>query len=240
MYSGTLKIKSISTVANETKKYIFEVEKLSTLTGEPLLTKDFKFEAGQFLSIQFTDTVARAYSIASHPEEKEIELIVHIIKNGAGSMILDAAVVGDTYEFKGAFGHLKLSDHSAANLVFCATGTGIAPIRSMILEEAKKTNPREMKLFYGGRTRAHLTYLDELETWANNLKIRLGLSREDDFGKLGKYGEHARITKFLEDGDFDEKSEFYICGSGEMVKSVVGILDGKGVGKGRVFVERFN
>lgn len=240
LFTGKLKIKSIETVARETKKFIFSVHSLVKLDGTPAKEEILPFQAGQFVSVEFKDKLARAYSIASTPSEKNIELIIRIVAGGSGSTILDAAKVGDEFKFKGPFGHFVLSDNKNANLIFCGTGTGIAPLRSMILMENKMVPPRKMKLFYGGRDQADIAYLEELETWNKDLKIRLGLSREEDKTKLGKYGEPCRITKFIEENDFDNNSEFYICGNGAMVKSTVEILSEKGVEKSRIFMERFN
>lgn len=240
IFNGTLTILSVETVARETKKFVFSTKNLTKLDGTPTDTNVLPFEAGQFISIQYEEKLARAYSIASAPSEELLELIIRIVPNGAGSMIIDKAQVGDSFKFKGPFGHFTLSNKADANLIFCATGTGIAPVRSMILTENQSNRPRKMKLFYGGRDQKDLSYLDEIANWTSSLKIRLGLSREEDGSKLGKHGEHCRITKFLEENDFDDNSEFYICGNGAMVKSVTEILTQKEVAKNRIFMERFN
>ena len=149
--------------------------------------------------------------------------------------------VGDEFLFRAPFGQFMLSKNPKANLIFCATGAGIAPLRSMILTETKSPTPGAMKLFYGGRNAEDIPYLDEIEKWAPaNLKIRLAFSRETDSKKLGPYGQSCRITKFLEEGDFDQLSEFHICGNGDMVMGVSDLLQKKGVNKDLIFMERFN
>ncbi len=241
LFQGTLKIQSIETIARETKKILFSVEDYKTLDGKSSF-KDtpLPFEAGQFISLQFTEKAWRAYSIASTPTEDLIELIIRIVPNGLGSTVIDKSVVGDEFVFKGPFGHFLLSKNKDANLIFLGTGTGIAPLRSMILMEKENLN-RPMKLLYGGRDTDDIAYLDEMNTWANNLDIKLGLSRTTDFGDFDDIAENCRVTKFLEENDsFDDNSEFYICGNGNMVKSVVELLKEKNVPKERIFMERFN
>ncbi len=240
VYKGTLKIESIETVARDTKKYLFSVKEFSSLDGKITGKEKLNFIAGQFLVIDFKENLSRAYSIASAPHEKAVELIIRIIPNGAGSMIIDKAKVRDEFKFKAPFGHFTLSKNEKANLIFCGTGTGIAPLRSMILTEAQSKKPRNMKVFYGGRNRYDIAYIDEIEKWAPTLKIRLGLSREENPKELKPYGEKCRITKFLKENDFDVQSEFYICGNGKMVKSTTELLSEKGVEKSRIFMERFN
>lgn len=238
---GTLILQSVKTVARDTKKFRFAVGEVETFTGEKIGEGQLDFDAGQFVSIGFTEKAWRAYSIASDPTESSIELVVRLIEGGVGSTALDAAQIGDEFKFRGPFGHFLLSEHQDAELIFCGTGTGIAPLRSMILTETQLKNPRKMKLFYGGRNRADVSYLDELDSWSPDLQIRLGFSREETAEKLGKHGEACRITKFLADKDYDQaKAEFYICGNGDMVKSVVELLDSQGIEKHRIFMERFN
>ncbi len=236
---GRLRIESIEMVARDTKKFRFLVKDLKTLAGESA-EGPFDFAPGQFVSIVYNETVARAYSIASLPEDDLLELIIRIIPNGAGSMIIDQGQVGSEYDFKGPFGHFALSQTPEAHLYFCGTGTGIAPLRSMILAEMKSSAPRPMTLFYGGRNQDDIAYLDEINTWCPDMPIKLGLSREEDPDQLGPWGEKCRITQFLETGKFAPTDEFYVCGNGAMVKSAIEILSGKGVAKERIFMERFN
>ncbi len=224
-YKGKVKLEARTEVARDTVKYLFSAE-------------DFDFTAGQFISMQFGDAW-RAYSIASTPKEDLIELVVRLIPGGIASEMFRVAKVGDEFNFTGPFGEFILSDNKYANLIFLGTGTGIAPFRSMILTEKENLN-RPMKLLYGGKDSQDLAYLDEMESWADNLEIGLGLSRQEDASDFKDYAQHCRITKFLEDGEFDENSEFYICGSGIMTESVVKILTEKGVAKERIFHERFN
>ena len=233
IFEGHLKLEQVETVARSMKKFRFKKP-----TG-------FDFVAGQFLSVQFSETAWRAYSIASAPHEEWIELVVRLIPGGVGSAALGAMRVGDEFLFRAPFGQFILSKKPNANLVFCATGAGIAPLRSMILTEAKFPTPRAMKLFYGGRNVDDIAYLDEVEKWApENLEIYLGLSRETKTPDLSGLGgvkiENCRITKFLEKDDFDKNSEFYICGSGDMVMGVTDLLQKKGISKDRIFMERFN
>lgn len=241
IFQGVVKIESIETVARETKKFLFSVKNYSTLDGsESYKNTPLPFSAGQFISLQFTEKAWRAYSIASAPTEDLIELVIRIVPGGLGSGMIDKAVVGDEYNFKAPFGHFVLSENNDANLIFLGTGTGIAPLRSMILMEDIGLK-RPMKLLYGGRDAEDITYLDEMTTWTDDLKIQLGLSRTEDFGGYDKFAQNCRITEFLEqEGCFDTNSEFYICGNGAMVKSVQAILEEKNIHKERIFMERFN
>jgi len=245
IFQGDMSIVGVEEIASNIKKFLFQINNYQSLDGKIKKSQKLNYKAGQFISIKFTDKIWRAYSIASIESEEFIELIIRIVPNGIGSMILDQAKIGDTFKFKGPFGHFNLSDnktHKDKNLIFLCTGTGIAPFRSMILEEMKHEYPREMKLFYGGKNSRDLAYLNDFSNWApaKKLKVRLALSRDKKAQEFANFAEHCRITKFLEEDDFDENSEFYICGNGAMVKSVQDILSAKNVDKSRIFMERFN
>ena len=231
---GQLTLKARTEVARDTVELYFS----SSI--------DLGFKPGQFVSMEFGPKAWRAYSIASHPGEELLTLVVRLVEGGVASESFRTANIGDTYNFKGPFGHFVLSENTEATLNFCATGTGIAPLRAMILEEAKQSNPRPMRLFYGGRDAQDIAYLDEVKTWAENLEVFLGLSRqvrtlsEDGLLSPDLNFEPQRITEFLQDYNFTDTDEFYLCGSGPMVKSVNEILKERDIAKERVFQERFN
>ncbi len=240
IYEGILQVNSVEIVARDTKKIKFDVKKCSSLDNQDQNLNYLPFISGQFVSLKFSEKSWRAYSIASSSENNLIELLIRIVPNGFGSQSLDKAIIGDEFVFKGGFGDFVLSENKETSLVFCGTGTGIAPLRSMILAESREEKSRSMTLFYGGRNKEDLAYLEEIESWAKKLKIKLGFSREKDLKKLGKYGENCRIVKFLEGRSFSNKTEFYICGNGNMVKSVNEILLKLGIEKKNISQERFN
>lgn len=220
---------AIEDVARDTKKFLF---------SKP---QGYEFKAGQFLSMKFTDRAWRAYSIASLPNDEHLELVIRLVEGGVASTVLKDAKVGDEFLIRGPFGHFVLSENEGKSLVFCGTGTGIAPFKSMIKAEAKKENPRPMALYYGGRNADDIAYLDEVASWAPNLKIFLGFSRELSSVDIpGAVVAQQRITTFLEETDFPENTEVYICGNGDMVVSVRAIFDEKGFSKDQIFQERFN
>ncbi|MCF7906050.1 FAD-dependent oxidoreductase [Candidatus Gracilibacteria bacterium] len=242
IFEGTLRLDSVRNTARDTKTFVFSLKEFHPLVPTEKIDS-FSFAAGQFLSLQFTDTAWRAYSIASPPAEAKIEFVVRYVEGGTASRIWWEAKIGDTFPFKGPFGNFLLSENPDAQLVFCGTGTGVAPLRSMILTENEKENSRPMTLLYGGRDKEDIAYLDEIPTWSSSLSVSLGFSRRipppDSFPNA-VHIDHGRITKFIEERDWNKKSEFYICGNGDMVQSVVTMLGQKDIPKENIFFERFN
>ena len=227
---------------------VLNIETVATDTKKLQLTKPsgFNFKAGQFLLIKFAKNLMRAYSIASSPKDSFLELIIRIIPEGKGSSIIDKTKIGDKFIISGGMGHFLLSENKNVELYFLATGTGIAPFRSMILTESLQKNPRKMHLFYGGRWKEDLPYLEEISEWTKNLEVKIGLSRDLKAHEVyipnlpqAKI-DNCRITKFIEDENFAENSEFYICGNKGMVEGTRDLLFTKGISKERIFFEKFN
>jgi len=229
IFDGKLKLESKSVVARELLKMKFSV-----------VPPDFTFRAGQFLSLDFGENKWRAYSIASAPREKEIEFVVRLVPNGIASEKFRNSKVGDEFPFKGPFSDFGV-DEGVKEIVFCATGTGIASIKSMIMD-MKGIEDKKIKLLYGGRDEEDLPYLEEVKEWVNeNFEVFLGFSQGIDekrwAGEKFISAENCRITKFLEEQNFSDECSFYLCGSGRMVQSVCDILAEKGIRSERVFFE---
>lgn len=239
IFEGTLKVQSIIDATHDTKLITLSTEGVHLL-GNPSQVADFSFQAGQFVSLQFTPTAWRAYSIASAPKEKTLDLLIRIIPEGIASEILRKATPGDLFPFKGPFGGFTLSKTPDATLVFCATGTGIAPLRSMILTEKLKPNARPMILIYGGRNPQDLAYLEEVHDWTPSLDIHIGFSQVEESQLQHSYEFAGRITRFMETTSFPSNAEFYICGNGGMVQSVQELLQKKNIHNTHIHVERFN
>lgn len=252
LYQGTLELTDKFETARDTVVLHLKLIKGEHLVTKEKITNQLPYQAGQFINLLVADKTWRSYSVASTPTEDEIELVIRYVPDGIGSEAIKKWSVGAEIEFKGAFGHFGLSDTAEAVLHFCATGTGIAPFKAMIREEGRKESPRTMHLYYGGRDTEDLAYLAELKNWAPNVHLHLGLSRQSELpGALFFFGKNdgedkiveidtCRITKFIEDKNFAKNDEIYLCGNGNMVKSVVEILETKNVNQSQIFQERFN
>ena len=96
------------------------------------------FQPGQFISFEIPiegrpHPMTRAYSIASPPSQRSILTVVfNRVDHGPGSTFLFSLKPGDQVHFKGPAGSFRLRDDAPRNLLFVATGTGIAPLRSML------------------------------------------------------------------------------------------------------------
>src|SRR5580700_8872908 len=95
----------------------------------------FGFVPGQWLSIKATtpegEEITRAYSIASPPENGRVALCLNRVHEGFMSNHLCSLAEGGEITFQGPFGNFILHP-PMRDTIFIATGTGIAPFRSML------------------------------------------------------------------------------------------------------------
>ncbi len=147
----------------------------------------FDFAAGQYLSVRFGNRT-RAYSISSSPNREETELCIRRVPDGRLSpRLCDELQVGDRLAVRGPSGHLLLEDPSERDLAFLATGTGVAPMKSMIdytFETGRdeyKGEKRDVWLFLGAAWADDLPYHEaflDLASEHDNFHYVPCLSRE--------------------------------------------------------------
>ena len=124
----------------------------------------FRFLAGQYLDVSSPAGTRRSYSIASAAATPEkLELQIRRVDGGdLSSYWFEHAKPNDLLRFNGPRGTFFLRPVAGLDLVFLATGTGIAPILSMLMQLAQAPAgecPRSVSLYWGGRHRED-HYLD--------------------------------------------------------------------------------
>ncbi|MGP4014765.1 2Fe-2S iron-sulfur cluster-binding protein [Saccharopolyspora sp. 5N708] len=125
------------------------------------------FEAGQFLNVTLPDGDTRPYSLANSPQHNDAaQLHVRTEPGGRFSeQIVGELRRGDIIAVETPFGEFVLDDADAP-VILLATGTGFAPIKSMVLDQIARRQTRPLHLYWGCRTAEDL-YLRELpEKWA--------------------------------------------------------------------------
>jgi len=206
------KLVSVKELTHDVRMYMFE------------RPAGFSFKPGQFVMLQ-VEEVARAYSIASSPLELEnFVLIVKLIEGGRGSEYLRAAKAQDEISFKGPFGHFYLDEDSERDVVLIGTGTGLAPLYSILQYLLESGSEREIKLFFGVRHEEDVFLREEFEDLSQkheNFSFKIILSRP-------KSGEKGYVTDLIKEENI-ENSEAYICGGKAMVDDVKEFFTQKGI-----------
>lgn len=167
------------------------------------------FLAGQYIGLRY-DNTSRAYSLANSPTQDELEICVRRVPGGRLSPSLcDQLRVGDPVTVRGPYGELVLQDHSVRDMVFLATGTGVAPFKSMIdyiFETGRDVYQgvtRDVWLFLGSAWKDDLPYADAFRTLQRqhaNFHFVPCLSREpvlSDWEGETNYVQHA-LMKYVD------------------------------------------
>jgi ferredoxin-NADP reductase len=213
------------------------------VNGEPR----FGFIPGQWLSVKAStpegEEITRAYSIASPPSGNgPVAFCLNRVQEGFMSNYLCSLDEGAQIAFQGPFGNFTLHP-PLCDTVFIATGTGIAPIRSMLhwlLEDAERHQGRQFWLLFGARREPDIYYREEFERLAEehaNFHFLPTLSRPDENwkGLRGYVQEHLpEIVGTRTD------MHAYICGLARMVKANRDLLKNRGWDRTSIRYERFD
>jgi CDP-4-dehydro-6-deoxyglucose reductase len=199
----------------------------------------FDFIPGQYIEVIGPNGIRRSYSIAnSSLENKELQLHIKYVPDGVLSHYwFKNAQVDDLLRLNGPLGTFFLRDTTNLDIVFFATGTGIAPILSMLGSLARIASwckPRSVRLFWGSRTEENL-YLDPSNV-LNELEYVPVLSRpsSDWNGAIG----HVQNVYLSSPRDLGQLA-VYACGSDEMIRSSRGLLFDQGLPPNRFFSDAF-
>jgi len=181
-----------------------------------------QFLAGQYLEFLLKDGTRRSFSMGNAPHDDEL-LQLHV-RHVAGGQFTDH-VFGkmkerDILRFEGPQGTFFLREDSTKPIVLVASGTGFAPIKSIIEHALHKDIRRPMTLYWGGR-RPNDLYMSALaEGWAAQGRITYvpvisdALPEDNWSGRTGFV--HRAVMQ-----DFPDLSlhQVYACGVPIMVDS---------------------
>lgn len=206
----------------------------------------FEFLAGQYVSLKVAeDGSRRSYSIASAPDANTIELLVDVTPMGLGSKYLLSLKEGDGVEAMGPVGIFTLAiNNPKSNKLFIATGSGIAPMRSMIRDLLLKNKYQgEVQLIWGMRHEKDLFWQEEWQQLNRdyaNFFYQVILSKPGDHwhGECGHVGDCLRNGFVVKVADLSTW-DFYLCGSQEMIIETGAYLASKGVAKESIHFEKF-
>jgi CDP-4-dehydro-6-deoxyglucose reductase, E3 len=127
-----------------------------------------QFLAGQYIDFLLKGGERRSFSMANPPHADElIELhIRHVPGGNFTDHVFGKMKERDILRFEGPLGSFFLREDSSKPIVFVASGTGFAPIKSIIESALHRKVGRPMVLYWGCRRPKDL-YLNALaEKWA--------------------------------------------------------------------------
>jgi len=210
----------------------------------------FVFTAGQWVSLVLPlpdGEGRRAYSIASAPDGSAgFSLAVTRVEGGQGSTFLHAMKEGDALRVIGPQGFFTRD--AAHPTLFIGTGTGVTPLRSMLLDALARGDGSPMTLLFGVRFDEDRIYREELEELARthaNVRVEFCLSRPHATwsGRSGYVQAHVEELWRALAGEpgTGAAPHAYVCGLERMVGAVRDLLRKQmGVDRKSVHSERYD
>ena len=236
----TLILKSVSLIAPQVRHFIFEREDCTP----------FQFIPGQFITLHIPTTekiLKRSYSIANAyiNNNSLIELAASYVTGGIASQYLFSMNLNEKIEATGPFGRLTLRDEHPARYILVATGTGITPYRSMLIELERCLKQQEnlnIVLLFGVRTPKDVLYGNEFIAFAKkNLRFefRIYYSRWND-QSLAQHEYSGYVLNAFSDLQPNPQQDiFYLCGNPNMIDEVFALLIKQGVATENVRREKY-
>lgn len=186
-----------------------------------------QFLAGQYIDILMKNGKRRSFSLANAPHDDEL-LQLHV-RNYLGGTFAEHVFTRmkerDILRFEGPLGTFFLREDSDKPIIFVASGTGFAPVKS-ILEHAfhirnLRGSERQMVLYWGNRTKADLYLADLVGSWQQKHDnftfipvLSEALQTDNWSGRTGLV--HQAV---LEDFDSLAGYQVYACGTPAMVEA---------------------
>ena len=201
------------------------------------------------------ESVSRAYSMASYPEEKDIIMLnVRIaspppnkpdVPPGIMSSYIFNLKPGDECIISGPFGEFFAKD-TKNEMLFIGGGAGMAPMRSHIFDQFRRLKTdRKVTFWYGARSLREAFYVDHFDKIAEeneNFEWHLALSDplpEDNWEGYTGYIHQVVLDNYLSNHPSPEDVEYYMCGPPMMNQAVVNMLVDLGVEPENIMLDDF-
>ena len=201
---------------------------------------NFCFNSGQYVNI-IRGLIKRSYSIAN--AYQPYGLLTFFIKKYENGLMSNywfkVAKVDDLLRLEGPLGSFFFRENEQENIIFLATGTGVAPIKAIfenLSKSVKQFRNKKLWLFVGARYEKDLFWNpNELNS---NLKFNyipvLSRGSEDWDGERG-YIQDIVIRRNI----ILENSQVYACGSNDMIQAAKKALIEQGLNKKHFFSDIF-
>ena len=207
---------------------------------------EINFTPGQYMIFHvpgLDKVIRRSYSISSHPSDRtHFEICVRAVSGGFCSNFIHRLRPGDCIQVEGPYGHFRLAETSQQDVLMIATGTGISPIKSMIMYLLGQPGTRRIRLFFGLRNVSDLFYtklLSEMRDTHPQFEPTIILSQPDPVGWGGFRGHVTDLIREQVTLEEASRTEAYLCGGRPMIDDVKKLLMQKGMGVEHIRHENF-
>jgi NAD(P)H-flavin reductase len=182
---------------------------------------EISFFAGQTFMLTVDDNVRRMMSIANPPSDKNHIVLCHDTSpGGPASLWTRARKAGDKAVLLAPLGMFMIDKESHRKKVLIATGTGIAPFRSMVLDYLENGGTDDVTIYWGLRHEEDVYLADDfgkIHAKYPNFRFVLTLSKPTSSwqGKIGRVTTHI-----VQDEQNLPGTDFYLCGNHNMINDI--------------------
>lgn len=197
-----------------------------------------RFLPGQYVDVIVED-VRRSYSLANALRaDGLLELVIKRYPGGRLSAYwFERAKPNDLIRIEGPFGTFFLREEAPINIVFLATGTGIAPVKALLEELAtdpERAARHRLNVFWGNCAAESFCW-DPVYLGLDVCLHRLLSGEDANWGGKRGYVQDAAIRQGFDPGD----TVVYACGSEAMIASAYDAFTGRGLPAKRFFSDAF-
>lgn len=211
--------------------------------------KPLSFIAGQFMTLHIFDPnrskiLHRSYSIANPPQGNVLEIACAFVQGGVASNFLFSLKPGDVIEASGPYGLFVLKEEKPKRYIFVATGTGITPYRSMLVELKNRLETQadmQVVIVQGVRNREELLFGQEFVEMTKthpNFHFYACYSRIDTLQHPYERKGHVQVT-FEELNLNPSQDIIYLCGNPNMIDDAFAHLSQLGFDRHTIRREKY-
>lgn len=201
--------------------------------------ENFRFAAGQYLSLTVPGAPSRNYSMASQPDEELVELHVRAVPGGRTSGLIHASLAAsDRVRIEGPAGSAYLREAHEGPIVALAGGSGLAPIKSIVETALQAGMDQPIHIYFGARAERDLYLVEHfraLERQFANLTFVPVLSQAAAPGWRSGFVTDA----LAEDHVTLPGGKAYVAGPPAMVESCLPVLARLGIAASDVHADVF-
>lgn len=245
--TNDLVIQVASTVLQEPERHVARVKDIRPFSRDVIhLTLEVPDVAvdylpGQYMKVHLDDGATKNFSMASPPGGGAVDFHVRRISGGRFTDgLLRELKANDTLDVELPLGTFILRRQDYRPLLMVATGTGLAPIKSILESLLDDPDCPPVTLYWGMRTPADLYLHDEIQAWSGRLcdfKYVPVLSRAD-----GSWtGRRGHVQQAVAE-DLADLSAYaiYLCGSPNMIGEARKAFGAQGASLAHLYADGFH
>lgn len=200
--------------------------------------EDFTYKSGQYTKLYFPDLPDKPIylSIASQPSHDKIELCIMVRDESLRRKYLDAFNSKMSLRLDLPEGKFLLPSARDKDFIFVAGGSGISPVRSMLLDVLSEC--RSSTLLIGARSKQDIPYFQQFNVLQSvNPQFTFLACTDQGEGDLFK----GNVVNLFEHNvhQFPKQASYYLCGPKPMLEAFSISAEKMGIHASNIFWETY-